>query len=126
MSKIDEKTTCAGKNVAVFPTEDVCLIFKEVVRKGFTTVTKTKSGPEPPLRRKIRQYYRIKTTAEHSPPIEIRIILPCALTTGARLKLWRWYPTTKQWKDITERFSLKHHLIIGRTGDRLESMFGVT
>jgi hypothetical protein len=126
VSKIDEKTTGVGKNVAVFPTEDVCLIFRGVVRKGFTTVTKTKTGPEPPLRRKIKQYYRIKTTAEHSPPIEIRIILPCTLMTGARLKLWRWYPTTKQWKDITKRFSLKHHLIIGRTDDRLESMFGVT
>ena len=126
MSKIDEKTTGVGKNVAVFPTEDVCLIFREVVRKGFTTVTKTKTGLEPPLRRKIKQYYRIKTTAEHSPPIEIRIILPCTLMTGARLKLWRWYPTTKQWKDITKRFSLKYHLIIGRTDDHLESMFGVT
>jgi len=119
-------TTNKGKNITVFPTDDVCLTFREVLRKGSTTVTRSETGPKPPPRHKMRQYYRIKTTAEHSAPVEIRIILPPVSMTSARLKLWRWYPKAERWEDITRRFSKKYHLIIGETRDRLESMFGIT
>jgi hypothetical protein len=122
--------TPKGKKVVVFPVDDVCVIFNEVTRTGFTHVIKPKTGPKPPLRRKIRQYYRIETTAEHSPPIEIRIILPVpppqAPVRLVGLKLWRWYSATKEWKDITKSFSQKYHLLIGQTDDRLKSMFGIT
>jgi hypothetical protein len=124
VSKIDA-ATIEGKSIAVFPTDDVCLTFKEVARKGFTTVTRSEKGPEPPVRRKIRLYYRIKTTAVHSAPVEIRVILPCDFVTS-HSRLWRWYPAKKRWEDITKRFSKKYHLIIGETRDCLESVFGVT
>ena len=118
--------TNKGKNVTVFPTDDVCLTFREVLQKGSTTVSKHETGPKPPPRRKIRQYYKIETTAEHSPPVEIRIILPPILMTSARLTLWQWYHKEERWENITKRFSLKYHLIIGETPDHLESMFGIT
>jgi hypothetical protein len=118
--------THTGKNVAVFPTDDVCLIFKEVTRTGLTSVAKLGKGPEPPSRYKIRQYYRIQTTAEHSPPVEIRIILPLAPDVSARPRLWRWYGATKEWKDVTKFFSRKYSLVVGETGDRLESIFAIT
>ncbi len=95
MSNIGAVTN-KGKNITVFPTDDVCLTFREVLQKGSTTVTKRETGPKPPPRRKIRQYYRIKTTAEHSAPVEIRIILPPVSMTSARLKLWRWYPKAER------------------------------
>ena len=125
MSKTGAATN-KGKKVAVFPADDVCVVFKEVTRGGFTSVAKPRTGPEPPRRLKIRQYYRIKTTAEHSPPVEIRIILPQVPAKRARLRLWRWYPKTREWKDVTKFFRRKYHLLVGETGDRLESMFGVT
>lgn len=125
MSKIGAATS-EGKDVAVFPADDVCLIFKEVARKGFTIVSRSKTGPEPPTRRKIRQYYSIKTTAKHSAPIEIRIVFPRDLMAGAGLKLWRWYPEAKRWENITKRFRSKYNMIIGETGDPIGSMFGVT
>lgn len=124
MSKKDQ-ATIKGKHVAVFPSADVCVVFKEVTRGGFTSVAKPKTGPKPPLRHKMRQLYRIKTTAVHSPPVEIRIVLPGVPTSG-RARLWRWYRATEEWKDITKFFSQKYHFIIGQTNDRLESIFGVT
>lgn len=125
MSNIGAATN-EGKNVTVIPTDDVCVTFKEVLRKGFTTVTKSEKGPKPPPRRKIRQYYNIKTTAKHSAPIEIRIVLPCVSMTKARPKLWRWYHEAERCEDITKRYSEKYHLIVGETRDPLESMFGIT
>jgi len=118
--------TNKGKKVAVFPADDVCVVFNKVTRTGVSIVARSKKGPEPPPRYKIRQYYRIKTTAEHSPPVEIRISLPCVPAMRGRLRLWRWYPETKKWKDITKFFSEKYHLLVGETRDCLESMFGVT
>lgn len=118
--------TSKGKNVAVFPADDVYVVFNEVTRTGFTSVAKPRTGPKPPRRHKIRQFYRVKTTAEHSPPVEIRIILPRVPGVHARVRLWRWYEATEEWKDITKFFSRKYHLIVGETSDRLESMFGVT
>jgi len=125
LSKRDAATN-KGKNVAVFPTDDVYVVFNEVTRTGFTSVAKPRTGPKPPPRHKIRQYYRIKTTAEHSPPVEIRIILPQVPVIRARLRLWRWYRATEEWKDITKFSSRKYHLVIGETSDRLESIFGIT
>jgi len=118
--------TSKGKKVAVFPADDVCVVFNEVTHTGLTSVAKPRTGPKPPPRHKIKQYYRIKTTAEHSPPVEVRIILPQIPVIHGRLRLWRWYPKTKKWKDITQFSSRKYHLIVGKTSDRLESMFGVT
>lgn len=120
--------TPEGKNVAVFPADDVCVIFSEVKRTGSTSVTKPETGPKPPSRYKIRQYYRIETTAKHSAPVEIRIILPLP-QSGVRLsglKLWRWYEATEEWKDITKSFSEAYHLLIAETDDPLKSMFGIT
>jgi hypothetical protein len=124
VSKIGAATN-EGKNVTVLPRDEVTVTFSEVTRKGFTTVKRSETGPEPPMRRKIQIYYNIKTTAKHSPPIEIRIFLPSVPKTS-RLKMWRWYPTTKRWEDITKRFTRKCHLLVGETCDSLESMFGVT
>jgi hypothetical protein len=118
--------TGTGKNVVVFPRNDVCVVFNKVTRTGLTSVAKPWTGPEPPPRRKIRQYYLIKTTAKHSPPVEIRIILPQVPVIHGRLRLWRWYRATEEWKDITKFFSRKYHLVAGETSDRLESMFGIT
>ena len=124
VSKIGAATN-EGKNITVIPRDDIILTFTEVSRKGITTARKSATGPEPPTRHKIRQYYHIKTTTEHSPPIEIRIMLP-SIPATSRLKLWRWYPTTKRWEDITKRFSREYRLLIGETRDRLESVFGIT
>jgi hypothetical protein len=118
--------TCKGKNVAVFPSEDVCVVFSEVTMEGLTSVIKSKSGPEPPLRRMIKRYYEISTTAKHVPPIKIKIVFPCDLRRGTSLRLWRWYPKTKRWENITKSFRSKYNIVIGETGDPLESMFAVT
>ena len=125
MSKIGAATN-EGKNVTVFPTDDVCVVFNEVTRRGLTSVAKLKKGPAPPKRHKMRQYFRIKTTAEHSPPVHIRIILLSVPVKHARLRMWRWYPATEEWKDVTDFFSRKYHLIVGKTSDCLESIFGIT
>jgi hypothetical protein len=124
VSKIGAATN-EGKNITVFPRDDIILTFTEVSRKGITTARKSETGPKPPTRHKIRQYYHIKTTAKHSPPIEIRIMLP-SIPATSRLKLLRWYPKTKRWADITKRFSREYRLLIGETRDRLESVFGIT
>ena len=117
--------TFEGKTVTILPTIDVSLTFKEVSRKGYTTVTESGKGPEPPARYKIRLYYRIKTTAVHSAPVEIRIILQSDFVTS-HPRLWRWYPAKKRWENITKHFSKKYRLLIGETRDCLESVFGVT
>jgi len=67
--------TPTGDDVAVFPKEDVSLVFKKVERKGSTRVKEF--GGSPPLpsgRVLVGPYYDIKTTASYSGVITIRII----------------------------------------------------
>jgi hypothetical protein len=117
--------TNKGESVTVLLSDDVTVTFKKVTQKGLTNVKKPATGPEPPPGQKILAYFDIKTTAKHSPPIEIRIHWPSVPQTPDP-KLWRWYPTTKEWKHITTRFNKECHLLVGVTPHNLESMFGVT
>lgn len=67
--------TVKGENITVFPIDGVGLIFENVTAEGFTTVNKTETGPDPPSGFKLmEQYYSIKTTANYSDAIAIRII----------------------------------------------------
>jgi len=121
--------TRKGKNVAVFPTDDVGLIFEKVTKKGITTVTKPKPKTVPKPRHppgfKVKQYYKIETTARFSEKLEIRIIYDSAATLKKEesLQLWQQQPNRK-WENITKRFNRKYYLLIGET-DYL-SIFGIT
>ncbi len=121
--------TGKGGNIAVFPTDDVGLIFEKVTEEGFTSVTKTETGPEPPTEHEVLQYYDIKTTAKRAGTITIRIILRRIERVhekeGTReAQLWQWNSGEKQWTNITTHFSREYHLVIGETSHL--SIFGVT
>ena len=121
------ESTRRGKNVVVFPTDDVYLIFEKVTKKSVTKVTKPTPGTVPKPRQprgfRVRQYYDIRTTAGISGKISIRIIYDSAaqLKKEERLQLWQ---QNKRWNNITKHFNRKYHLLIGET-DHF-SMFGVT
>jgi hypothetical protein len=110
-----------GTHVAVFPTDDITVVFDRVDSEGSTTIGKPTTGPEPPEGKRITQYYDIRTEAEVSGKISIRIILERGTTRGKERRLLQW---NDGWKDITTHFSPRFSMIVGET-DHL-SIFGVT
>ncbi len=116
--------TRVGEDVAVLPTDDVTVVFENVLSEGYTAVDKPETGPEPPSGLDIIQYYNIQTTAKTRGKIGIRIIIECDVTREGKRRLWQWNERTRQWRDITKYFNSKYHLIVGET-EHL-SIFGVT
>lgn len=119
-----EGLTRVGEDVAVLPTDDVTIVFENVLSEGYTTLDKPETGPEPPSGFDIIHYYDIRTTAKTRAKIEIRIIIECDVIHEAERRLWQWNERANQWRDITKYFNSEYHLIVGET-DHL-SIFGVT
>jgi parallel beta-helix repeat protein len=111
--------TMTGENVTVFPTDDVGLIFENVVAGGSTSVNRTATGPAPLADYKIEgQYYDIKTTASYSGNITIRIVYDDTNMTQQEeesLQLMRWNETAQQWMNITTHVDTKSNVIYGET-----------
>jgi len=111
--------TTEGENITVFPTDDVNLIFENVTAEGSTTVNKTVIGPEPAFDFKLaEQYYDIKTTANYSGIIRIRIIYDDSNMTQEEenaLRLMQWNDTLQEWVDITTYIDIQNNLISGET-----------
>ena len=111
--------TLEGENATVFPSDDVGLIFDNVTVDGFTTVSKTGTGPELPSGFKLTgQYYEIETTASYSGKITIRIIYDGSGMTQEEeesLQLMQWNETTQQWMNITTYIDTENNVIYGET-----------
>ena len=122
--EISRVLTRIGEDVAVLPSDDVTIVFQNILSEGHTTVDKPERGPEPPTGLDIIRYYDIQTTAQTRGKIEIRIIIEQDIVSKRNRRLWQWNERTEQWKDITKYFNSKYHLIVGET-DHL-SIFGIT
>jgi hypothetical protein len=116
--------TRIGEDVAVLPSDDVTIIFRNILSEGYTTVDKPERGPEPPTGLDIIHYYDIRTTAKIRGKINIRIIIDQEIISKRNRRLWQWNERIKQWTDITKYFNSKYNLIVGET-DHL-SIFGIT
>ena len=66
--------TMIGENITVFPSQDIRLIFENIVTEGLTIADELESGPAPPQGMEVEQYYRIETTAVFLETIAIRIL----------------------------------------------------
>jgi len=111
--------TNEGQNVTVYPSSNVCLIFENVSVGGFTTVDVSTIGPEPPGGFKLAgNYYDIKTTANISGKIKIRIVYDDTNMTSDEkdsLCLMQWNETSQQWIDITTHLDTENNFICGET-----------
>jgi parallel beta-helix repeat protein len=110
--------TNQGTHVAVFPSENVGLIFESVAAGGSVTVNESLAGPDPPSGFMISSgiYYDIKTTATYSGTILIRIIYDDSGMTPdqeSNLKLMQWNETSNSWVDITQRVDTENNVIYG-------------
>jgi len=112
-------STVKGQNVTAYPSSNICLIFENITEDGLTTVNETDIGPEPPTGFKLAgKYYDIKTTANYSGIIKIRIAYNDANMTEeeeANLCLMQWNETLQQWIDITTYLDIENNVIYGET-----------
>ncbi len=111
--------TLQGGNATAFPSSNVCLIFENVTAEGLTTVDVTDVGPKPPRGFKLAEkYYDIKTTANYSGTIRIRIVYDdsnMTLEEESSLRLMQWDETLQQWIDITTSLDIENNVIFGET-----------
>lgn len=111
--------TVTGQNVTSYPSSEVCLIFKNVSSEGLTTVNVTNIGPELPSAFKLAwNYYDIKTTANYTGTITIRIVYDDSNMTmeeESSLRLLQWDETSQQWMDITTSLDTENNVIYGET-----------
>jgi len=111
--------TSEGQNVTVYPSSNVCLIFEIVNVGGFTTVDVRATGPDAPSGFKLAgNYYDIKTTANISGKIKIRIVYDDTNMTSDEensLCLMQWNETSQQWMDITIYLDTENNAIYGET-----------
>ncbi|RLI43059.1 hypothetical protein DRO69_09705 [Candidatus Bathyarchaeota archaeon] len=111
--------TSEGQNVTVYPSSNVCLIFENVSVEGFTTVDEGATGPDPPSGFKLAgNYYDIKTTANITGKIKIRIVYDDTNMTSdeeGSLCLMQWSETSQQWIDITTYLDTENNFICGET-----------
>ena len=114
--------TIEGENVTVTPSSDVAITFKNITSGGITTLNTSMTGPEPPsgfkLATETPTYYDIKTTANYSGPIQIRIAYnDTGLTQDQEnnLRLMHWNETIQQWIDITTCLDTESNVIYGET-----------
>lgn len=111
--------TIEGENITAFASGDVCIIFENVSIGGLTTVNKTETGPEPLYGFKLaEQYYNIRTTANHTGRMKIRIIYDDSNMTQEEeeaLRLMQWNETSQEWVDITTFVDNLYNVIFGET-----------
>jgi parallel beta-helix repeat protein len=111
--------TFEGQNVTAYPSSEVCLIFENVTREGITSVNVTSIGPEPPSGFKVSEnYYDIKTTANYTGTIKLRIIYDdsnMTLEEETNLRLMQWDNVLQQWVDITTFIDIENNIVFGET-----------
>jgi parallel beta-helix repeat protein len=114
--------TNVGENVTATHASGVSLTFANVTSSGITTVNVTQSGPDPPSGFRLALeppiFYDIKTTADYTGPIQIRVAYnDTGLTHGQEnnLRLMHWNETIQQWTDITKSVDTEDNLIWGET-----------
>ena len=111
--------TFRGRNVAAYPSSDVCLIFENVTSEGATSVNVTSVGPEPPSGFKLAgNYYDIKTTANYTGTIRLRIVYDdsnMTLEEEMSLRLMQWDEALQKWVDITTSIDVENNVVFGET-----------
>jgi parallel beta-helix repeat protein len=111
--------TFKGQNVTAYPSSEVCLIFENVISEGETSVNVTSAGPEPPSGFKLAgKYYDIKTTANYTETIKLRIIYDdsnMTLEEETNLRLMQWDNVLQQWVDITISIDTENNIVFGET-----------
>jgi len=117
-----EVNTREGEHVAVF-VKNVAVVFQRVKTEGVTTVEELETGPEPPECKKIKQYYRIETSADYEEKIKIRIILPYTIPRAKTRKLLQWIEEEERWEALESKYYPKYHYLVGKTEHI--SIFGV-
>lgn len=126
--------TNQGINSAVFPSNDLGLIFQNVITAGSTTTRATSVQPQghPITGSRVGEFFDVKTSASYSGMITIRIqfydpLLPNLTRESmykSSLRLMHWDNSTLTWIDITTGIDAVSDVIYGQT-DHL-SIFGVT
>jgi parallel beta-helix repeat protein len=114
--------TIEGGNVTVTPSSDVAITFGNITSAGITTLNVSMTGPDPPsgfkLATETPTYYDIKTTANYTGAIQIRIAYNDASLTQDQennLRLMHWNNTLQRWIDITKYVDTENNLIYGET-----------
>jgi parallel beta-helix repeat protein len=114
--------TIEGVNVTVTPSHDVAITFGNVTSAGITTLNISQMGPDPPsgfkLATETPTYYDIKTTANYTGPIQIKIAYNDAGLTRDQennLRLMHWNNTLQRWIDITKYVDTENNLIYGES-----------
>jgi parallel beta-helix repeat protein len=111
--------TFKGQNVTAYPSSEVCLIFENVTGEGTTSVNVTNVGPEPPSGFKLAgNYYGIKTTANYTGTINLRIIYDdsnMTLEEEMSLRLMQWDDVLQEWVDITKCIDAENNIVFGET-----------
>ncbi|MEM3458527.1 MAG: NosD domain-containing protein [Candidatus Bathyarchaeia archaeon] len=111
--------TMEGQNVTAFPSSEVCLIYDNVTVAGLTTANIIDVGPEPPSGFKLAEnYYDIKTTANYSGTIRLRIAYDDSNMTAeeeANLCLLHWDESLQEWTNITTAVDIENNIICGET-----------
>jgi parallel beta-helix repeat protein len=111
--------TLKGQNVTAYPSSEVCLIFENVTNEGATSVNVSSVGPEPSKGFMLAgNYYDIKTTANYSGTIKIRIVYDdsnMTLEKEMSLRLMQWDEALQEWVDITTYIDTENNVIFGET-----------
>jgi parallel beta-helix repeat protein len=111
--------TIEGENVTAYLSSEVCLIFENVTSEGTTSVNVTSFGPEPPSGFKLAgNYYDIKTTANYSGTIRLRIVYDdsnMTLEEEMSLRLMQWNEALQEWVDITASIDIENNIVFGET-----------
>lgn len=119
--------TREGKNVYVTLLIELAASFRNVASAGITMVNKTETGPNPPSDFKLaEQYYDIKTNANYSSNITIRILYDESDMTQQEeetLQLMQFNETSQEWVNITTHINMQNNTIYGETSTL--SLFGI-
>jgi hypothetical protein len=105
--------------VTAYPSSEVCLIFENVTSEGETSVNVTNVGPEPPSGFMLAgNYYDIKTTANYSGTINLRIVYDdsnMTLEEEMNLRFMQWDEALQKWIDITTYVDIENNVVVGET-----------
>jgi len=112
-------STIKGQNVTAYPSSEICLIFENITSEGTTSVNVTNVGPEPPRGFQLAgNYYNIKSTANYTGTIKIRIVYDDTNMTFEEemsLHIMQWDAVLQQWVDITTYIDTEYNIVFGET-----------